>query len=182
MMIRVLLLATACALAACSPPAPQSSDVKGNAPPAASAPEVGGNVSIQPGQYRTTVTILSITMPGLPPGAAERMKAHPHVTEDCVTSNDVNEMMRHSLVDEDEGRTCSENHITTANGHMDGTATCRNEDGSTNAMQISGSYGSSHVEMNMTMSGQLPSGPMSQQIHMVSDRIGACAAGTEKKP
>jgi len=177
MTMKGLLFASACLLAACSPPAQQQS--------ANNAPSTGGSsqvnpvgTALQPGQYRTTVTILSMNMPGMPAGMAEKMRARPNVSEDCVTSDDVAELTRKSLVNEESGQHCSENNVTSANGRIQGTATCNNGDGGSYTMQMSGTYGSNHVEMDMNMSGQMPGGPMTQQMHMVTDRIGECPAGS----
>lgn len=178
MTLRALLLAAACTLAACSPPASQSNDASkagSAATPSTAGPPVQ---AIQPGQYRTTVTIMSINMPGMPASVVEKMRAQPNVSEDCVTSDDIGELTRKSLVDADEGQTCSENRITSANGRIEGTATCRNEDGGAYTMQVNGTYGANHVVMDMNMSGQTPMGPISQQMHMVTDRIGECPAGS----
>lgn len=172
MRIRTLLFATACALAACSPPAQQN-----GGSPSSGAPAPGGGspaTSLQPGQYRTTVTIVSMNMPGLPAGMAEKMRSRPTVTEDCVTSEDVAELTRKSLVNEDSGQTCTENNITSANGRIDGSATCSRGEGGSYTMTMHGTYGANHVEMDMTMSGQTPMGQMNQQMHMVTDRIGEC--------
>ena len=66
--------------------------------------------------------------------------------------------------------------MTAAGGHIEGAASCTNADGDTHTMQVTGSYTSTHLEMDATMSGQTPAGPMSQHVHMVTDRIGVCAA------
>jgi len=174
MKIKSVLFASACLMAACSPPAPPQG---ANGSSSANAPANSGaavGAALQPGQYRTTVTIVSMNMPGLPAGMAEKMRARPNVTEDCVTSDDVAELTRKSLVNEESGQHCTENSITSANGRIDGTATCSNGDGGSYTMQMHGAYGSNHVEMDMTMSGQTPMGPMQQQMHMVTDRIGEC--------
>lgn len=176
MTLRALLLAAACVLAACSPPASQSADASktGAATPSPAGPPVQ---AIHPGQYRTTVTIVSMNMPGVPASMVEKMRAQPNVSEDCVTSDDIAELTRKSLVDADEGQTCTDNTVTSENGHIQGSATCRNEDGVSYTMQITGTYGADHVVMDMNLSGQTPGGPMSQQMHMVTDRIGECRAG-----
>src|SRR6185312_6213264 len=105
MTIKGLLFASACLLAACSPPAQQQSANNANAPSAGGSSQVNPvGTALQPGQYRTTVTIVSMNMPGLPAGMAEKMRAQPNVTEDCVTSDDVAELTRKSLVNEDSGQ------------------------------------------------------------------------------
>lgn len=178
MTLRGLLLAALCAVASCSPPASQSSDASKSG--AVTTSPAGPPVqAIHPGQYRTTVTIVSMNVPGMPAGMAEKMRAQPNVSEDCVTSDDIAELTRKSLVDADEGQTCSDNTINSANGHIEGSATCHNEDGVSYTMQITGTYGADHVVMDMNVSGQTPGGPMSQQMHMVTDRIGECRAGTD---
>lgn len=174
MTFRALVVAS-CLLAACSPPAAPS----GDASTEASAARAGDTIisGIQPGQYRTTVTITSMEMPGLPPDAAAKMQGHPNVSEDCVTTSDIAELTRQSLVDADEGQTCTENNITSANGRIQGSATCRNQDGGAYTMQVEGTYGANHIVMNMHMSGDTPGGRMNQSASIVTDRIGECAAG-----
>lgn len=175
MKARHVVFASACLVAACSPPASQSG-ANGAASGAPASNGAAVSAALQPGQYRTTVTIVSMNMPGMPAGMAEKMRAAPNVSEDCVTSEDVAELTRKSLVNEDADQHCTENHITSANGRIEGSATCSNGDGGTYTMQMNGTYGSNHVDMNMTMSGQTPMGPMQQQMHMVTDRIGECRA------
>ena len=170
------LLASACLFAACSPPAQNTSvSPSANTPNAPVPGAASAAGSLQPGQYRTTVTIVSMNMPGMPAGMAEKMRAQPTVTEDCVTSEDVAEMTRKSMVNEEPGQTCTENHITSANGVIDGSATCTRREGGAYTMAMHGAYSANHVEMNMTMSGQTPMGQMSQQMHMVTERIGECS-------
>jgi hypothetical protein len=177
MTIRALLFASACVLAACSPPASQTS-ANGSASTAPAAPGASVGAALQPGQYRTTVTIVSMNMPGMPASAVQQMQAHPTVTEDCMTTDDVAELTRKSLVNEESGQHCTENSINSANGHIQGTATCNSGEGGSYTMQMNGTYGSNHVDMTMNMSGQTPMGPMTQQMHMVTDRIGECPAGS----
>ncbi|WP_337128868.1 hypothetical protein, partial [Staphylococcus aureus] len=43
---------------------------------------------IQPGKWRTTVTVVDMTMPGMPPGVAAMMKRKPTVVTACVTPAD----------------------------------------------------------------------------------------------
>jgi Protein of unknown function (DUF3617) len=177
MKLRALLCASACALAACSPPASQNNTGNGGAgaptpPPAASVAS-----ALQPGQYRTTVTIVSMDMPGMPANMVQQMRARPNVTEDCMTSDDVAELTRKSLVNEDSGQHCTENNVSAANGHIEGTATCSGPEGGSFTMHMNGNYAANHVEMDMDMSGQTPMGPMTQRMHMVSERIGVCSEG-----
>jgi hypothetical protein len=119
-----------------------------------------------------------MNMPGMPASAVQQMRARPSVTEDCMTTDDVAELTRKSLVNEESGQHCTENNITSAGGHIQGTATCSSGEGNNYTMQMNGTYGANHVEMDMNTSGQTPMGPMTQQMHMVTDRIGECPAGS----
>lgn len=164
----------ACTLAAaCSPPAPAPAP----ADTSANSPAAGGTIagSIQPGQYRTTVTVLDMNIPGI---KTSTINMAPTTTEDCVTSSDVSEFTRGGLVDADEGETCTQNSMNSTGGHIEGSATCQGENGP-RTMHISGAYTSNHVEMDVTASSQMPGGggEMTQRMRIVTDRIGECAAG-----
>ena len=173
-MRRVMILAVATALVACSPPAATTNAPQGATTAPAPAAASGGPTGIQPGQYRTVVTIVSASIPGVPAAQLQAMQGHPMTDESCVTSSDINELARKSLVDADEGESCSDNHLTATNGRLEGGATCTNADGDTHTMQVTGSYTSTHIDMDATMSGQTAAGQMTQHVSMVSDRTGAC--------
>jgi hypothetical protein len=101
----------------------------------------------------------------------------PTTTEDCVTSSDIGDFTRGSMIDADEGESCTENGVNTAGGHIEGTASCQGPNGA-RTMHMSGTYSSNHVDMNVEISGQLNGGTMTQRVHMVTDRIGECTQGT----
>lgn len=172
-----ILAGVAIMLAACSPPAASTranaNQSGGASTPTATAAGVGG---ILPGQYRTTVTILAMSIPGVSASQIQAMQAQPMSDEDCVTTSDINELAKKSLIDADEGESCSDNHMNAANGHIEGAATCTSADGDTHNMQVTGSYTSTHVEMDVTMTGQNAHGPISEHIRMATDRIGECPA------
>lgn len=175
MRVQVAALVITAFLAACSPPAqaPAGSEEAGNA-----VSSTGGSpASIQPGQYRTTVSILEMNIPGI---KTTTINAQPTTSEDCVTSDDVAELTNGSLLDADEGESCTRNNMTAANGHIEGSATCTGSGGQ-RSMHMTGSYTSTHVDMDVTATGQAPggAGEMSQHIRVVTDRIGACTTGTQ---
>lgn len=162
-------------LAACSPPAAQAPANQDSAAEAPAAPGAAPG-SIQPGQYRTTVTILGMEIPGV---KTAQINMRPTTTEDCVTSSDVAELTRGSMVDADEGETCTQNAMSAANGHIQGSATCQSEGGA-RTMTMNGSYTQTHVDLDVTATGSMPGGQgqMSQHIRVVTDRIGECTSGT----
>jgi hypothetical protein len=155
----------ACILAACSPPAQQNA----NTAPGAAA---GG---IQPGQYRTTVTMLEMNIPGVP---AQNINMQPITTEDCVTSSDVAEFTQGSMVNADSGETCTQSSMNTAGGRIQGQSSCTGPYGA-RTMQINGSYTANHVEMEINSTSDMPGGggQMSQRMRIVTERLGECPAG-----
>lgn len=167
MRIRTLAItALACALAACSPPAEAPSS------------EAGGGAmanSIQPGQYRTTVTMLEMTIPGV---KSSTINMDPVTTDDCVTSADVADFTSGNMANEDSGETCTQNSMSTSGGIIQGEATCTGEYG-TRTMQMSGTYTSNHVDMEIASTSDMPGGggQMTQRMRIVTDRLGACPAG-----
>jgi hypothetical protein len=165
------IIGLACALAACSPPAQApSSDAGGGGAGAGAMAD-----SIQPGQYRTTVTMLEMNIPGV---NSSTINMDPTTTEDCVTSSDVADFTRGSLVDADSGESCTQNNMSTGGGHIQGQATCTGEYGS-RTMQINGTYTADHVEMEMNSTATMPNGQMTQRMRIVTDRIGECPAGAD---
>lgn len=167
MLKHLTVIGLACALAACSPPAQQQGE-DGAAPPSASA---GG---IQPGQYRTTVTMLEF--PGMQSG---NVNMTPTTTEDCVTSSDVAEFTQGSMVDADSGETCTQNSMNTSGGRIHGQASCTGPNG-TRTMQLNGTYDANRVDMEISSTFDMPgAGPSTMRMQMASQRIGECPAGSD---
>lgn len=160
--------AVACVLAACSPPAQQSEN--GGAGPASAA---GG---IQPGQYRTTVTMLEMNMPGVD---STQINMQPTTTENCVTTSDIAEFTEGSMVNADSGETCTQSSMNSGAGRIQGEASCTGPNGA-RTMQINGTYSSSRVDMEISSTQDMPGvGASTMRMRMQSERIGECAAGAE---
>jgi hypothetical protein len=159
---------------ACSPAAAPA----GHAPRPAPAAAAANLNSIEPGQYRTTVTILSISIPGLAPAQAQQMQAQPITDAECVTHSDLADLTRKSLIEAEEGETCAENHMNAAGGRIEGAATCTNSDGDTRTTQLTGNFTATHFDMDAVMTGQTSRGSESQHLRMIGDRIGDCPAGS----
>jgi hypothetical protein len=157
-----------CIVAACSPPAQAPGDNTGAGGAAMSS-------SLQPGLYRTTVTMLEMNIPGVP---AQSINMQPTTHEECVTTSDVNEFTSGSMVDADSGETCTQNSMSTGGGHIQGEAVCTGPNGA-RTMQINGSYTSNHVEMEISSASDMPGGggQMTQRMSIVTDRVGDCPAG-----
>ena len=131
--------------------------------------------SIQPGQYRTTVTMLEMNIPGV---SSTNINMEPTTSEDCVTSSDVADFTSGSMVDADSGETCTQSSMQTGGGRIQGEASCTGEYG-TRTMQINGTYTSNHVEMDISSTATVPNGQMTQRMRIETDRIGECPAGAD---
>jgi hypothetical protein len=171
MRIRTLaVVGLTCALASCSPPAAQA--------PGADA---GGGAamanSLQPGQYRTTVTMLEMSIPGV---KSTNINMDPVTTEDCVTSSDVADFTSGNMANADAGESCTQNNMSSSGGRIQGEATCTGEYGA-RTMQMSGTYTSNHVDMEIASTSDMPGGggQMTQRMRIVTDRIGECPAGAD---
>ncbi|MGD9967688.1 MAG: DUF3617 domain-containing protein [Hyphomonadaceae bacterium] len=163
------IIGVACGLAACSPPAEQPGADAGGA-------GSGGALasSIQPGQYRTTVTMLEMSIPGVD---STSINMEPTTTEDCVTSTDVSEFTSGSMVDPDSGETCTQSNMNTGGGRIQGEANCTGPNGA-RTMQISGTYSSNRVDMEISSTQNMPgAGATTMRMRMASERIGECPAG-----
>jgi hypothetical protein len=167
-MIRFGLIAMALGLAACSPPAakpPASADK-----PAAAAPVFVDK--IEPGEWRTTITISDFNAPGLPPALAKQMAASaPTVVTDCVTTADVAEFGK-KTASQDE--TCTRNDVTFLRGRIAGQMVCASE-GHSMTSTYAGSYTATRMDMVASVETDTGgSGKMTSKVTIVSERLGAC--------
>ncbi|MDX2276426.1 MAG: DUF3617 family protein [Hyphomonadaceae bacterium] len=181
MRMRAVLLAglVAAVLAACSPPASQTPGESADNSAAGGAP-AGAN-QMQPGQYRTTVTILDMTMPGVPAAAMAQMHAQPFTTEYCVDATDVSDMSMRNMNDSESGMTCTAVRTNSSGGRIDNEATCTGPMG-TMTMQMTGTYSPTRVDIETNSTTQMQQGTMTQRSRMVSERIGDCPAATPAAP
>lgn len=130
-----------------------------------------GPATIQPGEYHSTITIVSIT--GLPPTTAQALTSQPVDVDDCVTTGDLNALAKSNLA-ANEDMTCSENKFSAGSGAISGAASCSNTDGDSGSMTFSGSYTQTHVAIDGNLALKMDLGPVTEKIHMVSDRTGQC--------
>ena len=159
------------ALAACSPAA----DKKGEAPGAAPTVTAPGGGAMSPGQWRTTVSVTAMSMPGLPPGAAAKMKSRPFSSEECVTSADMAEFLgKKANTDPDDAARCTVNRMDHSGGRIEGQSTCTDGAGGSHTVHMTGTYRADRVDMVVNVDGQTSQGPMSQTMSMTSERIGDC--------
>ena len=127
---------------------------------------------ITPGEYHTKITITSLT--GLPPQVTQSIMRTPRSVDNCVANSDLNRLLRDQLA-VGPGMTCSENKSSAAGGRLSGTATCHDAQGASGTMSFKGTYTSTHIEVYAHLAGHFTMGPITEKVHIVSDRTGACS-------
>lgn len=183
MRVRAVLLAgvTAALIVACSPPASQAPGQNADADAGAAQNAPIGVNQMVPGQYRTTITMQDMAMPGVPAGVMAQMHPGPISTEHCVTATDIADFTTRDMNNGPNGMTCTAVRTNSSGGHIDNEATCTGPMGTMN-MHMVGAYTPTRVEMDMTTTGQMQGHDITQQSHMVTERIGDCPAGNAAAP
>ena len=165
----------ALALSACNQSGPE--DQAGGA--ASKAQDAGAQTAfqLQPGRYRTTVTVDSLEIPGMPAGMADQMKAmmaRASAQESCITPQRAERGL--DVVKEQMARgQCNYARFDAAEGKLDAAFTCQTGEGMAMTATSRGTYSStgSTVKVDAALSG-----PQGKTMHVVqtvtTERIGDC--------
>lgn len=137
----------------------------------------GSNEFIKPGEWESTVTIEDISMPGMPAGAAAKMKdmvASGRVTKTCVSPEEVKKPDPEFFAGTDK---CRYDHFNMGGGTIDAEMHCA-QNGGTQVMQLNGSYSPETYTMHMSSKaegeGQGPAANMTMKMKVEAKRIGEC--------
>jgi hypothetical protein len=131
---------------------------------------------IEPGLWQSKVVIQQMTMPGLPPEYADKMKQsiaehRNDVNKHCVTEADVKKPKAEFF---GADKSCKYDHFTMGGGKIDIAMACQHE-GTTNNMKVSGSYTPTTYSVDTAMTGTGGrEGGMSMKMHVDAQRIGQC--------
>ncbi len=159
------------ALAACSPSADKKGEASSAPPPVAAK----AGAVMTPGQWRTTVTITAMTVPGVPPEAVASMKTRPFTSEECVTSDDLSAYLdKRSANNPENPRNCTSKGADYSNGRIATESVCTDASGHASTVKMAGTYGSDRVDMTVNVDGEGARGPQSQTMSLTAERIGAC--------
>lgn len=134
-----------------------------------------------PGQYRQTVEITRMEVPGMPPEAAEQMKTmmqKAQAREFCLTREDSEKGFRDMFKDmgKRDGQ-CTWSRFDANGGRLDAEMNCKSPQGGTGVIKLAGTVSEtgSDVTMSMDTSGaKQPMGNMKMTMHMTSQRLGDC--------
>lgn len=132
--------------------------------------------TIEPGLWQSKTTISEMNIPGLPPQMAGKMKqsmaeGRMRPSRHCVTEADVKKPKEDFFgADKD----CKFQRFTMGNGKMDIAMVC-NREGSTQTMNMSGSYTPTTYSLDMAMNARGGEGEgMSMKGHVDARRVGQC--------
>lgn len=128
---------------------------------------------IQPGKWQSTVTIDKMDMPGMPPQVASQMRAmmaQAHTTDTCLTPDQVKQPKANFFSGNDQ---CRYDHFTMGHGKIDAQMTC-DQGGSSQVMQMSGTYSPQSYHMQMKADGGAAGKAMTMQMTVDAKRVGEC--------
>ena len=129
---------------------------------------------IQAGKWQSTVTIDKMEMPGMPPEVEAQMKkmvAEGHTSETCLTAEEVKQPKANFFSGNDN---CRYDHFKMGHGKIDAEMHC-DQGGSTQVMQMNGTYSPDSYSMRMNSKGGPAGEAMTMQMSIDAKRIGQCA-------
>lgn len=138
---------------------------------------MSGDMMIQPGLWQSKVTVQEMTIPGLPPEYAAKMKQtmaerSQETSKRCLTKEDVKKPKEDFFAG--ENKSCRYGHFTMGDGRIDIQMTCKDE-GSTLTTNMTGNYTPTSYAMSMASSGSGGAQQgMSMKMHVDAQRIGEC--------
>lgn len=130
---------------------------------------------IDPGLWRTTMTIDQMTVTGMPPEAAAEMKkmqGHSSSGEKCLTEADVKQPKEDFFGGEES---CRYERFNMSNGKIDAVMNC-SQGGATQKMTMAGTFSGDTYNMRMEMQpgGGAQSPGMAMKMRVDAKRIGQC--------
>lgn len=144
----------------------------------------GSAVSLQPGQWETTVRFSSIEVPGAPEAVAAQMRAmmgQPQVHAECMTPEQAANPMGRMMNQGGNANDCQFSENTFAGGTIRVTGTCQAAGRGTMQMSWQGSYTATTMEAQVSAEMRAPPGTPGPQTvrmsgNMTGRRMGDCPA------
>ncbi|ALE16126.1 hypothetical protein AMC99_00823 [Altererythrobacter epoxidivorans] len=174
-----LMPLTALALAACGE---EASDVSPDEGEAISVEEAvkraeGAAIKPEPGQYRVSMEVLEIDIPGAPPQAAAMMRdmmgSQSH--EYCLKPEDVEKGFEETVRQSQKDSNCTFSKFDVDGSSIDAKMTCTGEGQGTMTMELQGEGSPTRSVMEMTMQGNMTGmGDSTIRMKTTHERIGDC--------
>ena len=172
----LLVPITAISLAACGDePAAGGGDI--SIAEAASRAEASG-VKPMPGEYRVTVEVLEVDIPGAPEGMVDAMRGsmggNSHTY--CMTQEDVDKGFEEMARQSQEGQDCSFERFDISGGDFDGKMICNMAGQGSMTMTMKGTGTPTRSEMDMRVEGDVGGmGKMNMRMKTTHERLGDCS-------
>ena len=137
---------------------------------------VGQETFVRPGKWLSTVTIQDMTVPGMPPEFAAKMKeqmAGSRQVESCLTPDEAKRPKGDFFAGD---KNCTYDHFTMGGGKIDAAMRC-NHGGMAQSMTMQGSYSPDRYQMTMATKseGEGPQAGTVMKMHVDAKRVGDCA-------
>lgn len=173
----ILPLAAAVALAGCGKQGEEAPAGGGEG----TAPSGEKIVMPEPGEYRQTVEVLEISMPGIPAGMTDQVKKQMSANmsaTDCLTPEEAKDALKVLTANgmEKDGE-CKYSKFDVSGGKLDALMECGKEGGAKGTFALSGTFtatGSDITVQGDQVDPQMPGGKMHLKMHAVSVRTGEC--------
>jgi hypothetical protein len=138
---------------------------------------VGGETFVRPGKWLSTVTIQDMTVPGMPPEFAAKMKeqiAKARQVETCLTAEQAKRPKGDFFAAD---KSCTYDHFEMSGGKIDASMRCVHQ-GMSQAMTMQGSYTPDEYQMTMStrMEGTGPQSGTTMKMQVAAKRVGDCTA------
>jgi hypothetical protein len=145
----------------------------------------GGAVSLQPGQWETTMQFTNSEAPGAPEPQVAAMRqamGQPQTRNECMTPAQAANPAAGMMNAGGGGNSCNFTKSTFANGTIDVAGTCSPPGGANATVAMTGTYTATTMTAQVTTTVRAPAGtPGPQEIRMTGNvnarRTGDCAAG-----
>lgn len=173
----VVPLASLALMGCGSEPADTNADGEVSIAEAAARAEASG-IKPMPGQYKVTVEVLEVEIPGAPDGMADMMRnamgGNSHTY--CMTQEDVDKGFEEMARQSQEGQDCSFERFDIDGGDFDGKMVCNVAGQGSMTMTMNGKGSETRSEMDMTMEGNISGmGDMTMRMKTTHERQGDCA-------
>lgn len=136
-----------------------------------------------PGEYKQTIEVTRLDIPGMDPKQAEAMKGMMKASQEhtfCLTPADAEKGFQDMFDEVGKGGECSYSRFDVAGGTLDAVMNCKNANEGTATIALKGkvSANGSDVTVSMDQSGSKnPMGDVKMTMHMTTARLGDCKTG-----
>lgn len=135
----------------------------------------------EPGQYRTTMKIIDVRIPGMDPAKAAQMKGMFGATgksfDFCLSKEDADKGFEELNKRSAQGK-CSYDNFSVSGGRLDAKITCQTGQGMTTTSEMHGTYTSTGSKLTMTSdtgAAAMPGKGMHIEAEVTNERLGACS-------